>query len=145
MISRSRAGALRADVGVAKNAPFAAAAFRSPHWMSSRLVHFTKLRTEPVLKEAPQRSMKEKDLRRHLRKVFDLPRNVKKRDLDKLLDRTIHSTSKTVRCGTTITLLTGKKARRDQETSDSPSKMTREKSAESARSQRAHNVLLIIR
>ena len=54
MISRSRAGALRADVGVAKNAPFAAAAFRSPHWMSSRLVHFTKLRTEPVLKEAPQ-------------------------------------------------------------------------------------------
>ena len=53
-ISRSRAGALRADVGVAKNAPFAAAAFRSPHWMSSRLVHFTKLRTEPVQKEAPQ-------------------------------------------------------------------------------------------
>ena len=33
---------------------FAAGAFRSPHWMSRRLVHFTKLRTEPVQKEAPQ-------------------------------------------------------------------------------------------
>ena len=52
-----------------------------------------------------QISMKAKHLRRHLRKVFDLSRNVKKRDLDKLLNAAIQSTGKMVKSNKLITLL----------------------------------------
>jgi hypothetical protein len=61
--------------------------------------------TKEALKEAPQRSMKTKHLRRYLRDVFRLPHGSKKRDLDKLLDRALRSTSKMVKNGQVITLL----------------------------------------